>query len=179
MSILSQRKSRKGSPTRAVSPSCFHPGIFLKIGTSECSIIRKDLNPLEISTKRSKKLRDYGFQVNTDDAPTTPPPSDQLSFSSVESSPSSSANNSSSHEKENKRIVRKQAVPPGTERFCASCGVTKTPYWRDAWGENISLCNACGLRYAKFKKRCSSCYYVPRKEDKTSRSCSQCRGSWL
>ena len=170
MTILSQRKSRKGSPTRAVSPACFHPGIFLKIGTSDCSVVREDFSPFELPLKR-KKLRDYGFQVSTDEVPTTPPPSDPISYSSLDSPPSNFA-------QENKKVFRKP-LPAGTERSCASCGATKTPYWRDAWGENISLCNACGLRYAKFKKRCSSCHYVPRKEDKASRSCTQCRGSWL
>jgi hypothetical protein len=66
----------------------------------------------------------------------------------------------------------------GTNPRCASCKTTKTPYWRDSWNQGFILCNACGLRYSKFKRRCGGCNYVPRKEDKTSRQCSQCTGDW-
>ena len=171
MSILSQRRSRKVSPIRSVSPACFHPGILLKIGSSDGSISRDDLAAFELPLK-SKKYRDYGFQVAPEtEPPMSPPPSDLPSYSSPDYSPSNSI-------QENKKQA-KRFNQNNSERCCASCGATKTPYWRDAWGESISLCNACGLRYAKFKKRCSSCLYVPRKEDKTSRACTQCRGSWV
>lgn len=66
----------------------------------------------------------------------------------------------------------------GPNPKCASCQTTKTPYWRDAWNQGILLCNACGLRFAKFKRRCTQCHYVPRKEDKGSRFCPTCKGSW-
>lgn len=63
-------------------------------------------------------------------------------------------------------------------RVCISCQTTKTPYWRESWSSKVSLCNACGLRWGKFRHRCSQCCYVPRKEDKGTRSCSRCGGSW-
>lgn len=63
-------------------------------------------------------------------------------------------------------------------RVCISCQTTKTPYWRESWSAKVSLCNACGLRWGKFRHRCSQCCYVPRKEDKGTRSCSRCGGSW-
>jgi hypothetical protein len=66
----------------------------------------------------------------------------------------------------------------GVNPKCASCQTTKTPYWRDAWNQGILLCNACGLRFAKFKRRCTQCHYVPRKEDKGGRCCPSCRGPW-
>lgn len=66
----------------------------------------------------------------------------------------------------------------GSNPVCASCRTTKTPYWRDAWHQGILLCNACGLRFAKFKRRCTSCHYVPRKDDKGGRCCPLCKGAW-
>ena len=63
-------------------------------------------------------------------------------------------------------------------RSCTSCGASKTPYWRDGWGTEVVLCNACGLRYQKFKKFCLACKYIPRKEEQQSEQCSQCCHSW-
>lgn len=169
MSIQVKKRSRKGCPSRSISPESFYPGIFLRIGTTQCSVIRDDLTSSEFSIK-TQKSRDYGFQVSfSQPIIALSQPSDPLS--------SPPEHTISGIIQENKKTTRRSASIG--ERCCASCGATKTPYWRDAWGENISLCNACGLRYAKFKKRCSSCHYVPRKEDKNGRACSQCRGSWL
>lgn len=67
----------------------------------------------------------------------------------------------------------------GLHPVCASCNTDKTPYWRDSWNQGFILCNACGLRYSKFKRRCVNCNYVPRKEDKNQRQCSQCGGPWV
>lgn len=63
-------------------------------------------------------------------------------------------------------------------RSCISCGATKTPYWREAWAPSVLLCNACGLRFSKFRRRCVACAYVPRKEDKGARACTRCSGAW-
>ena len=62
---------------------------------------------------------------------------------------------------------------------CAACTANKTPYWRDAWSEYLMLCNACGLRFQKFKLHCCKCNYVPRKEDYKSPKCPQCDGEWI
>jgi len=67
----------------------------------------------------------------------------------------------------------------GPHPRCASCHTDKTPYWRDSWNQGFILCNACGLRYSKFKRRCRECNYVPRKEDKNERLCPQCNGQWI
>lgn len=72
---------------------------------------------------------------------------------------------------------RKPSHPPNP-RVCISCGATKTPYWREAWSNTVLLCNACGLRFSKFRRRCLDCSYVPRKEDKGSKSCTKCGGPW-
>lgn len=76
---------------------------------------------------------------------------------------------------------RKKKVASGSgshPRVCISCGATKTPYWREAWSSSVLLCNACGLRYSKFRRRCLDCSYVPRKEDKGSKACTKCAGPW-
>lgn len=80
------------------------------------------------------------------------------------------------HPSEGRPKARKNAS--GSPRLCISCGATKTPYWREAWSSSVLLCNACGLRYSKFKRRCLDCSYVPRKEDKGSRVCTKCSGPW-
>ena len=66
----------------------------------------------------------------------------------------------------------------GEHPRCASCQTDKTPYWRDSWNQGFILCNACGLRYSKFKRRCTECNYVPRKEDKGERKCPMCGSAW-
>jgi len=66
----------------------------------------------------------------------------------------------------------------GLYQVCLSCKTTKTPYWRESWNPGSLLCNACGLRFSKFKRRCTQCNYVPRKEDKASHQCPACLSSW-
>ena len=64
------------------------------------------------------------------------------------------------------------------QRECASCGTKKTPLWRDA-EDGTPLCNACGIRYKKYHVRCASCWYIPRKEEKSSVSCPTCHGRFI
>lgn len=66
----------------------------------------------------------------------------------------------------------------GSTPVCGSCKSSKTPYWRDSWSKSFILCNACGLRYAKFKRYCNECSYVPRKDDKSASCCTQCSSPW-
>jgi hypothetical protein len=61
----------------------------------------------------------------------------------------------------------------GTRKVCGSCGTNHTPYWRDGFG--VCLCNACGIRFKKRKTACTSCHYVPRKDERSS-SCARCDG---
>jgi len=63
--------------------------------------------------------------------------------------------------------------------ICTSCGSTMTPYWRDGWATNVMLCNACGLRFQKFARRCPSCMYIPRKEDSLGEKCVKCSTAWV
>ena len=67
---------------------------------------------------------------------------------------------------------------PNTSKVCASCGTRKTPLWRDS-DDGIPYCNACGIRYKKYRTRCSSCKYVPRKDERTTNMCVTCGGSLI
>ena len=58
-------------------------------------------------------------------------------------------------------------------KTCASCGTKKTPLWRDA-DDGTPYCNACGIRFKKYRVRCPSCLYIPRKDEKTNNSCFLC-----
>ncbi|XP_051801917.1 GATA-type zinc finger protein 1 [Acanthochromis polyacanthus] len=58
-------------------------------------------------------------------------------------------------------------------KVCASCCTRKTPMWRDA-EDGTPLCNACGIRYKKYRVRCVNCWHIPRKEGNSSSSCLKC-----
>ncbi|XP_028261476.1 GATA-type zinc finger protein 1 [Parambassis ranga] len=58
-------------------------------------------------------------------------------------------------------------------KVCASCCTRKTPMWRDA-EDGTPLCNACGIRYKKYRVRCVNCWHIPRKESNTNSCCLKC-----
>ncbi|XP_008413609.1 GATA-type zinc finger protein 1 [Poecilia reticulata] len=58
-------------------------------------------------------------------------------------------------------------------KICASCCTRKTPMWRDA-EDGTPLCNACGIRYKKYRVRCVKCWHIPRKEGNSSSLCIRC-----
>lgn len=60
-------------------------------------------------------------------------------------------------------------------KVCSSCGTRKTPYWRDGWESGILLCNACGIRYQKYKKFCAECCTIARKDEKGRLHCPDCQ----
>lgn len=64
-------------------------------------------------------------------------------------------------------------APLSVGKECASCGVCKTPLWRDA-EDGTPLCNACGIRYKKYRIRCLQCWYIPKKEEKALPCCPCC-----
>nr|XP_040043315.1 GATA-type zinc finger protein 1 [Gasterosteus aculeatus aculeatus]XP_040043316.1 GATA-type zinc finger protein 1 [Gasterosteus aculeatus aculeatus]XP_040043318.1 GATA-type zinc finger protein 1 [Gasterosteus aculeatus aculeatus]XP_040043319.1 GATA-type zinc finger protein 1 [Gasterosteus aculeatus aculeatus] len=62
-------------------------------------------------------------------------------------------------------------------KACESCCTRKTPMWRDA-EDGTPLCNACGIRYKKYRVRCVKCWHIPRKEGNSNSRCLKC-GSLL
>ncbi|KAJ2787051.1 hypothetical protein GGI15_001039 [Coemansia interrupta] len=52
--------------------------------------------------------------------------------------------------KSRKRSKRSDAAQPNT---CRSCGISETPEWRRGPDGARTLCNACGLHYAKLNKK--------------------------
>ncbi|XP_019717254.1 GATA-type zinc finger protein 1 [Hippocampus comes] len=58
-------------------------------------------------------------------------------------------------------------------KVCASCCTRKTPMWRDA-EDGTPLCNACGIRYKKYRVRCVNCWHIPRKESNSNSHCLKC-----
>ena len=75
------------------------------------------------------------------------------------------------------RRISTHGAAPGC--ICSSCGCLETPYWRDGWSEDVMLCNACGLRFQKFARRCPACRYIPRKEDSLGSRCIKCATPWV
>ena len=67
---------------------------------------------------------------------------------------------------------RKEKIVPKM-KTCASCKTKKTPLWRDS-EDGTPYCNACGIRFKKYRIRCSICLYIPRKDEKISNSCCIC-----
>ncbi|XP_038234864.1 GATA-type zinc finger protein 1 [Dermochelys coriacea] len=60
-----------------------------------------------------------------------------------------------------------------SSKCCASCQTRKTPLWRIA-EDGTPLCNACGIRYKKYRIRCFRCWNIPKKSGKPYSRCSNC-----
>ncbi|XP_026122083.1 GATA transcription factor 14-like [Carassius auratus] len=58
-------------------------------------------------------------------------------------------------------------------KMCVSCRTRKTPLWRDA-EDGTPLCNACGIRYKKYRVRCQRCWNIPKKDTNTHSSRQRC-----
>lgn len=73
-----------------------------------------------------------------------------------------------------KRGYSPKIKPIHKSKTCASCKTKKTPLWRDS-EDGISYCNACGIRFKKYRVRCSNCQYIPRKDEREmSKQCCHC-----
>jgi hypothetical protein len=57
---------------------------------------------------------------------------------------------------------------------CASCSARKTPYWREGWSEGVLLCNACGIRFHKYRKYCLKCSCIAKKDEQGRLQCPKC-----
>ena len=149
-------RPRKSHPQRAISlgHEYFFPGVLLKSSTNDPNLVfnRHDIGNI------CQKIQSSTSDSNTDADSYTRDPAPQMMHTYSDSYICENVQENS--------------------RFCLSCGTSKTPYWRESWVANNFLCNACGLRFSKFKNKCSKCLYIPRKEDKTSLKCPMCRGFW-
>jgi hypothetical protein len=67
--------------------------------------------------------------------------------------PAKKSKKRSSGEKDGPSKRRHKSVQPPQNMYCRSCGTTQTPEWRRGPDGLKSLCNACGLHYAKIIKR--------------------------
>ena len=54
-----------------------------------------------------------------------------------------------------------------------SCKTRKTPLWRDS-EDGTPYCNACGIRYKKYRVRCPVCSYIPHKDENINNVCCIC-----
>ena len=81
------------------------------------------------------------------------------------SSTTSTAESESLHSIRHKFLKRKR---------CDSCGTRKTPYWRDGWELGVTLCNACGIRFHKYRKLCENCRCVAKKDEVGRLHCPKC-----
>ena len=61
------------------------------------------------------------------------------------------------------------------KKVCISCKTKKTPYWREGWNRGVLLCNACGIRYQKYKKYCFTCFSIVRKDERGRLHCPECQ----
>ena len=61
-------------------------------------------------------------------------------------------------------------------KVCASCKTRKTPLWRDS-EDGTPYCNACGIRFKKYRICCPICSYIPRKDEKLGNICCHCGSS--
>lgn len=114
--------------------------------------------------------------------PLTKTLNDPTSYEDIESLSSNSIRSMSpmsvpSSESSSKSYIPSTPAVRGTStkrRRCESCGTRKTPYWRDGWESGILLCNACGIRFHKYRKLCENCRCVAKKDEKGHLQCPKC-----
>ena len=70
--------------------------------------------------------------------------------------------------------VTTASAAPSTRKKCASCSARKTPYWREGWDQGVLLCNACGIRFHKYRKYCLNCYCIAKKDESGRLHCPKC-----
>lgn len=95
-------------------------------------------------------------------------------ISEAAAKPSSSSYPNEAKEKRSAHFISPKVRPPSKSKTCASCKTKKTPLWRDS-EDGTPYCNACGIRFKKYRFRCSACSYIPRKDEReVSKSCCLC-----
>lgn len=75
-------------------------------------------------------------------------------------------------------LIKKKDNSIHKGKVCASCKTKKTPLWRDS-EDGTPYCNACGIRFKKYRICCPICSYIPRKDEKLGNICCRCGSSLL
>lgn len=151
-------KSRRSSSVTAMS----HNSIYKE---KQLILLNKEKNQTSASGENSMQ---HENPTDFSQLQTTSEVDSKLSAISSESDHDDSNN---PHLNASKFLKRKSA---NKKKRCASCKAHKTPYWRDGWEKGILLCNACGIRYQKYKKYCLKCHSIARKDDKGRLHCPEC-----
>jgi GATA zinc finger. len=63
--------------------------------------------------------------------------------------------------------------PLPSTKECQSCCTSQTVIWRDT-DDGVPLCNTCGIRWRKYRYRCTQCWYVPMQEEIVQPNCGSC-----
>ena len=165
----------KSGIKRSVSLEEFTPDVFINSIFTSCSSSKKrpksqPCSDSKFPIKRNGRRRNcktpvrlFGSRCNSWSSVSEP-------FCSEDSGDSSFSSSSPSCED------FLGVVPINVEKECASCGTNKTPLWRDA-EDGTHLCNACGIRWKKYRVRCIRCWYIPKKEEKLTKVCPSCSAS--
>ena len=66
--------------------------------------------------------------------------------------------------------------PKYKQKRCISCRKRQTPRWHfiHTKNENLLFCNACAMRFKKYKSVCSNCYHAYKKDELNDPSCPRC-----
>ncbi|XP_019645402.1 PREDICTED: nitrogen catabolic enzyme regulatory protein-like isoform X1 [Branchiostoma belcheri] len=155
--ISSQRRRKPAKPTK--SPARFDPafkGVTFQIETLP-------------HPKPSLRIRSY-FSIRRRSQAARPRRFSESDAASYRRRSGSLTETTSGSEHEEPHPVPQHAH--GAKQ-CASCDTKKTPLWRDA-EDGTPLCNACGIRYKKYRVRCTRCWHVPKKDGKSYPNCGRC-----
>lgn len=184
-------RRRKSNPSRSISRDDFSPGVVFRV-TEAVQLLHgwerpewpKKTRPRSYSLVERSECHGYNEMEESDaDLSTSPLGYNIKRRASIAGQGITVYTGSLGHLVPNSflqttsRRVSTNGAAPGCS--CTSCGSTVTPYWRDGWAPDVMLCNACGLRFQKFARRCPSCMYIPRKEDSLGDRCVKCSTLWV
>ena len=161
---------------RSVSLEEFTPDVFINSIFTSCSSSKKrpksqPCSDSKLPLKRNGRRRNCKTPVRLFGPRCSSSSSISEPFCSEDSGDSLSFSSSSPSCEEFLGVV-----PINVDKECASCGTNKTPLWRDA-EDGTHLCNACGIRWKKYRVRCIRCWYIPKKEEKLTKMCPSCSSS--
>lgn len=186
--LIRNGRRKSPGPQRSATPldNFLTPGILFRFPSDFSD---SKMPATFVSACNPNSIGKYSFSnINTDsiDPMGFPPKNefkqmhvfDDSEFSSCCSARSTTPLSSSSIENyvpiNNSMNVLQEVVKSSKRRRCESCGTRRTPYWRDGWEPGIILCNACGIRFHKYRRHCEKCYCIAKKDDKGRIHCPKC-----